>query len=250
MINILVPIGKKSNFFNENEYIFPQSLIEIGDKTIIQLMLENYKTIAEEKRFIFIITKEDCEKFHLDNVLKLLTDYKSKIIILDKPTKGAVCSCLMAIDYIDNEDELIIANSDQLFKININEVITKFRSGVTDCGVISFESVHPRWSFVLKDENNKIVETSEKRPISKEAIAGFYYFSKGKNFVEAAMKSIKRDASIDGNFYIAPIINEMVLENMNLDVYKINKEQYVTLYSPEKIKEYKERIKCNSKEVL
>lgn len=243
MVNILIPIGKKSNFFNKNEFLFPQSLIEINDKTIIQLVIENYETIKDEKRFIFIVSKEECDKYHIDNVLKLLTNYNSKIITLDSPTKGAVCSCLMAIEYIDNEDELIIANSDQIFNLNINNVLNKYREKDSDCGVISFESVHPRWSFVLEDENNKIIETAEKRPISKNAIAGFYYFKNGKSFINASMKSIKRDASIDDNYYIAPIINEMVLDNMNLDILKIDKEEFVTLYSPDKIKEYKDKLK-------
>lgn len=245
MVNILIPIGKKSHFFNDNEYLFPQSLIEINDKTIIQIVIENYETINEDKRFIFIVGKDECDKFHTNNVLNLITNYNCDIVTLDKPTGGALCSCLMAIDYIDNNDELIIANSDQILNLNINNVLADFRDRNSDCGVISFESVHPRWSFVLEDENNKIIEAAEKRPISKNAIAGFYYFKRGTDFINSAMKSIKRDAKVDGNFYIAPIINEMVLDNMNLNSYKIDKEEYITLYSPDKIKEYKEKIKIN-----
>jgi dTDP-glucose pyrophosphorylase len=235
-------MGKRSNFFKNDEYIFPEQLMEINDKTIIEMVIDNYNKIKEEKRFIFIVNKEECYKYHMDNVLNLITDKKCEIIKLDKLPKGAACSCLLAIDSINNEDELVIANADQIFDIELSEPIDFFRNDKTDSGVICFESIHPRWSFVLCDENNKIIETSEKKPISKNAIAGFYYFKHGKDFVAATMKSIERDANVNGNFYIAPIINEFVLENKNLNIYKIDNSKYDTLYSPEKVEQYKNKL--------
>jgi NDP-sugar pyrophosphorylase family protein len=242
-LNIVIPLAGKSIFFNDSEYIYPKPLIEINNKTMIQLVIENLSLIKSDKRFIFILNRQDCTKYHLDDVLSLLTDKKCDIIVLEKETKGAACSVLMAIDKINNGEPLIIANADQLFDIDLNKVLDTFDKNSVDAGVICFEAVHPRWSFVRLNEKNKIIETAEKRPISKNAIAGFYYFKQGKDFVAAAMGSIRKDANVDGLYYISPTFNELVLSSKNLEIFSIPKEKYHTFYTPQKIKEYEELCK-------
>jgi NDP-sugar pyrophosphorylase family protein len=240
MINILVPLAGKNQFFPESDYPFPKPLIEFNGKTMIEHLINNFNSIKKDKQFIFIVNSEDCKKYHLDNVLNILTENRCKIIKLDNETKGAACSAMMAVEYIDNDTSLIISNADQIFDIDLEEVINKFED--SDAGVITFESIHPRWSYVKINENNKVSETAEKRPISKNAIAGFYYFKKGEDFMIASSKMIKKDSNVNGFYYVSPSLNEMVLDNKNITVFKIDNDKYHTFYTPQKIKEY-ERIK-------
>lgn len=242
MINILIPLAGKNQFFPEAEYPFPKPLIEFNGKTMIEHIMDNFSSIQKEKQFIFIVNSEDCKKYHLDNVLNILTNQTCKIIKLDNETKGAACSAMMAVEYIDNETPLIISNADQLFDIDLDEVILSFNN--RDAGVITFESIHPRWSYVRLDNENKVTETAEKRPISKSAIAGFYYFKKGSDFITSSSKMIKKDASVNGLYYIAPTLNEMVLENKTISIFKIENDKYHTFYTPQKIKEYERLISC------
>jgi dTDP-glucose pyrophosphorylase len=242
MINILIPLGGKSHFFDNDEYPFPKPLIEINGKSMIEMVIENLNRIKEESRFIFVVKTEDCNRYHLDNVLNLLTDGKCVIIKLGGETKGAVCSALMSIEHINNQERLIISNGDQIINHDLNEILAHFENKNLDAGVVCFTSVHPKWSYVRLDENNKIVETAEKRPLSKNAIAGFYYFKHGSDFVKSAMKSIEKDSNVDGLYYIAPTLNEMVLENKNLEIFKIDNSQYHSFYSPQKIKEYENQF--------
>lgn len=240
MINILIPLAGSNQFFNEIEYPYPKPLIEINNKTMIEHVIENFDSIKEEKQFIFIVNNEDCKKYHLDNVLNLLTDSRCKIIKIDNQTKGAACSAMMAIGYINNDDKLIIANSDQLFDDNLGNIISEFKD--IDGGVITFNSIHPRWSYARIDENNNIVETAEKRPLSKNAIAGLFYFRMGKDFISSAMSMIQKDASVNDLYYISPTLNEMVLQNKKMIICKIDNNKYHTFYTPQKIQEY-ERLK-------
>lgn len=242
MINILIPLAGKNQFFSESEYPFPKPLIEFNGKTMIEHIIDNFSTIQKEKQFIFILNSEDCKKYHLDNVLNILTNHTCKIIKLDNETKGAACSAMMAVEYINNDTPLIISNADQLFDICLDEVINSFES--SDAGVITFESIHPRWSYVRLNSENKITETAEKRPISKSAIAGFYYFKNGKDFINSSSKMIKKDASVNGLYYIAPTLNEMVLENKTISIFQIENSKYHTFYTPQKIKEYERLMSC------
>jgi len=239
MINILFPMGGKSVFFEG--YHFPKPLIEILGKSMIQTVVENFNAIEEEKRFIFVVNGSDCTKFHLDSVLNIITNGKAVIIKLSGETKGAACSLLMAIEHINNDDPLVIANSDQLIESGLKESVSYFRDSDADAGVICIETVHPRWSYARLNDEGKVIETAEKRPLSKYAIAGFYYFKHGKDFVQAAMGSIMKDNNVGGSYYIAPTLNELVLKNKNIQVFKIDNENFHTFYTPQKIKEYEQK---------
>ncbi len=242
MINILIPLAGANQFFNESEYPYPKPLIEINNKTMIEHVIENYNSIKIEKQFIFIVNSEDCKKYHLDNILNLLTNYTCKIIRIDNATKGAACSAMMAIEYINNDIPLIIANADQIFDDSLEDIISNFKD--VDGGVVSFDSIHPRWSYARVDDVNNIIEMAEKRPLSKHAIAGFYYFKNGRDFINSAMSMIQKDASINGLYYISPTFNEMVLQNKKLIIVKIDNDKYHTFYTPQKIQEYERLVQC------
>jgi len=240
MINILIPIAGKSQFFSESEYPFPKPLIEIGQKTMIEHVINNLGSIDPKVQFIFVLNAADCRKYHLDSTLNIITCHKCKIIRLENETRGAACSALMAISHIANDKPLIIANSDQIFEGSLKDLVASFKD--SDAGVMTFESVHPRWSYVRLNENQQVVETAEKRPISKNAIAGLYYFRHGRDFVDSAMRMIQKDSSVNGSFYISPTLNEMILMGKKITTIKVDAEKYHTFYTPQKIKEYEAQL--------
>lgn len=241
MLNILVPLSVQSMFFESSDYPFPKPLIEIDGKPMIQHLVENLSTIAGEKRFIFVLRDEDCSRYHLDSTVRLLAGNDSIIIRLLNQTKGAACSALLAIDHIGNDEPLLIVNGDQVFDLDLNLLLTRFRTMGSDAGCLTFDSVHPRWSYVRLEGEHDIVETAEKHPISRHAIAGFYYFARGADFVLAAQHSIRKDTSVDDVYYIAPVLNELVLLNRKLTALSIPNAAYHTFYSPKKIEEYEAR---------
>lgn len=245
MINVLIPMAGKTQYFPEAEFPFPKPLIEIGSKTMIERVVENLATAAEEVQFIFVITSEDCRKFHLDSTLNIITNGCGHIVRLDRETRGSACSALMAIDYIANEIPLLIANSDQLFEIPVAELIADFHA--VDSGIVGFDSVHPRWSYARVDERGKVVETAEKRPLSRHAIAGLYYFRRGQDFVDAAMQMIRKDENVSGSYYIAPVLNQMILAGKSIRMHKVDKSQYHTFYTPNKLNDYEKRFESSRK---
>lgn len=246
MLNILVPLAGGSVFFDQSEYVYPKPLIEVNGKTMIERFVENLNKISEEKKFIFVLNSSDCDKFHLDQILKLLTSSQCIIIKLNNETKGAACSALMALEYINNDDALIISNADQIIDHNLDEAIQYFNREQFDAATLCFESVHPRWSFVKLNDAGYVIETTEKRPISKMAIAGFYYYKHGRSFVQSAMKSIEKGSSIDNKYYISPTFNEMILENKKIGIYTLDSACYHTFYSPQKLKEYESLLSQKS----
>ena len=240
MLNILIPMAGPVKF-NEDEFQYPKPLIEINGKPMIELAIESFQSIKQEKRFIFLVNNSDCKSFYLDSVLQLLTNSECEIIKIDKPTRGAACTALLAIEHINNSDPLIISNGDHIIDYDLNVVIDYFQKRKVDAGTICFESVHPKWSFVRVDKDGKIVEAAEKRPLSKNAIAGFYYFRQGKDFVSGAMNTIQKDVNVGGNYFVAPVLNELILKDMNLEIFSIPASSYHNFYSSHMIKEYESK---------
>lgn len=238
MINILLPAMGTSAFFKDA--YFPKPLTEINGKTMLEMVIDDYKNL-EPKNYIFVFHDEDCKKFHIDASVKILTS-ASQVIRLHNQTAGALCTCLMAIDYVNDDTPLIIANSDQMITVDYREVVKHFNKIGADAGVITFPNIHPRWSYARINEG-EVVEVAEKRPLSKNAIAGFYYYKHGKDFVEVAKKALLKQNNLDGKYYISASINELILMGKKVGYYEISKEQYKSFYSPAKIKEYEESIK-------
>ena len=236
-MKVLIPIAGKSSFFDDKNSPFSKPLVEIKGKSMIQHVIENLSSINDDFEFIFIVNSEDCKKFHLHNILRLLSE-KCSVVKVNEETKGALCSILLGIKHINSKEELIICNGDQIIDCDFNEVLSSFRKKESDVGLITFNSVHPRWSYIRYDDDKNVVETAEKRPLSKRAIAGFYYFRQGLDFIKGAMKSIQKGSDINGMYYIAPSINQLILKNKKITAFEIVSEKYQSFYSPQKIREY------------
>lgn len=234
MINVLIPAMGKSLFFKES--FFPKPVIDVAGETMLERVVKNYNSL-NQKKFVFIFDRKDCAEFHLDESAGLLTEPNSDVLILENETAGALCSCLMAIEKIDLDSPLFISNCDQVIDINYQKVFEYFNDKNADAGVIIFNSIHPRWSYA-RIKNGEVVEVAEKRPLSKNAIAGFYYYRKARDFITSAEKAVLKDENYNGKYYISSTMNEIILMGGKVVPYEIQALQYHSFYSPEKIKEY------------
>lgn len=236
MLNIIIPMAGPSDEFSKAGYMYPKPLIDVQGKPLIQYVLDNLEGLDTPKRFVFVVRDEDCRKYHIDNTLRLLTD-DCQIIKLSSKTKGALCTVLMSIDEIPEDDEILILNSDQVLDIDYNKALKKFRDENADSGLVTFNSVHPRWSYA-RFHGQEVVQTAEKNPISKNAIAGFYYFKKAADFFQSAFKTIMFHDNLDGIYFISPVINQFVLANKVNRYHEIDSSRYHSFYSPQKVKEF------------
>ena len=242
MINVLMPLSGGSRFFDSEEYFYPKMLIEIQGKPMVQHAIENLQTLHKDLNFIFVVKRSDCTKFHLDDTLRLLANSDCKIIMLDHETKGAACSALMAIDEINSDHPLIISNFDQIIDSDLAALYSDLEASNADAGCLVFDTTHPRWSFVLLDDGGFVVETAEKRPLSRNAIAGFYYYKHGKDFVGAAQSMIRKLCSNSETFFVSPTFNELILKNKKIKALRIPNEKYHSFYTPQKIEEYEKSL--------
>ena len=153
-------------------------------------------------------------------------------------TQGAACTALLAKEYIDNDEDLLIANSDQFIEYE-SENFNAFKNMTdVDSMVFAFNDVHPKWSFVKTNSRGYVTEVAEKKPISDIATCGIYWYRKGSDFVKYAENMIKKDIRVNDEFYIAPVYNELIKDGKTLIPFYVH--EMWGLGTPEDLKRYLE----------
>ena len=211
-LNILIPMAGAGSRFQEAGYIFPKPLIEINNKPMIQIVLESLNV---DGNFIFIVQKEHQKKYNINSVLKILKP-NCKIIELDQITEGAACTTLLAKKHINNNNPLLIANSDQFIKWDSIKSMYNFTSKKIDGSILTFEAIHPKWSYAKVDKNNLVSEVAEKKVISKNATVGVYFWKKGNDYVKYAEQMIKKNIRVNNEFYVCPVFNEAISDKKRI----------------------------------
>ena len=236
-MNVLIPMAGAGKRFFDAGYIFPKPLIEVDNKPMIQWVLESLNLKAN---YIFIIQREHQKKYNIQSVLKILQP-NCKIIELDQITEGAACTTLLAKKYINNTNPLIIANSDQYISWNSSKAIYDFNSKNLDGAILTFEAIHPKWSYEKCDEDGFVSEVAEKKVISKNATVGVYYWKHGSDYIKSAEEMIKKNIRVNNEFYVCPVYNEFISKNKKVKIHNVDKMW--GLGTPEDLNNFIRKIK-------
>jgi dTDP-glucose pyrophosphorylase len=218
-MNILIPMAGAGSRFSKAGYTFPKPLINVRNKPMIQVVMENLNVDAN---FIYVVQKEHYDKYNLESVLNVITPDCS-IIQIEGITEGACCTTLLAEELIDNDNPLLIANSDQFVEWESGEFFHSMNAPNVDGGILTFENTHPKWSYVKVDEQGNVCELKEKEVISNTATVGIYYWTKGSDYVKYSHKMIEKDIRVNGEFYVAPVYNEAIEDGHKIKIYNIDK---------------------------
>ena len=237
MINIVFTMASE-DLFEQGGKKIPLQLFEINGRPLISYIIESFSNVKGIKRFIFIINASHADRFALEKTLKLLCPKKSLVLTVGK-TKGALCTVMLAADFID-ANELLVVNSDQLI-LNIDVLLEKFKKSKCEAGVLSFKSTLKRWAYGLI-RNEKLLESFVRNPTSSNALAGFFYFKNGIDFLINAKKTIKNSWTTDGLFYVPSVLNQFILDANTINAIKIDEEHILNLYSKDMINKNRKNL--------
>ena len=205
--------------FEEAGYTFPKPLIDVNGKPMIQVVVENINIDAQH---IFIVQESHYEKYNLKETLNLISP-NCEIVKVNGITEGAACTTLLAEQYINNDQPLVMANSDQFVEWDSNEFMYSMVADEIDGGILSFNSTHPKWSFAKLDEDGFVSEVAEKKPISDIATVGIYYWKKGSDYVKYAKQMINNNIRVNNEFYVCPVFNEAINDGKKIKTFHIDK---------------------------
>jgi HAD superfamily hydrolase (TIGR01509 family) len=239
-INVVIPMAGYGSRFSKAGYTLPKPLIDVNGNPMISLVIENLVKIKElcmNVNFIFLVQKEHVLKYNISDKLYSIVKKLGyinpidfiKIIEVDGVTQGAACTVLLASEYINNNERLIIANSDQFVEWNPFDFLMNAQK--SDACISCFKGSGTKWSYAKIDENKHVTNVAEKVQISNLATTGIYFWKRGSDFIKYANQMISKNVRTNNEFYVCPVFNEAIEDGLKVGVHMCDK--FHSLGTPE-----------------
>lgn len=213
-MNILIPMAGAGSRFQKAGYKNPKPLIDVCGKPMIRRVVDN---LSFDGKHIFIVQKEHRGKFNLEEIL---SGVDSEIVEIDGITEGAACTTLCAKALIDNDEPLIIANSDQFVYWDPDAFIASLDG--LDASMLTFTATESKWSFAEVGDDGLVKRVAEKDPISDVATVGVYWWRHGSDYVLFAEEMISKNIRVNNEFYVCPVFNEAIAAGKKVGVHSVS----------------------------
>jgi dTDP-glucose pyrophosphorylase len=228
--------------FPRDTYKIPKPLIQIDGIPMIQRAVES---LGLNGTYHFVIRKDS----YYDQVCTILHSIfnSPKIISVDETTEGPASSCLLFKDYIDNEDELVIANCDQIMWWDSDLFLTNARYYKYDGLIVTYTTNTTKNSYARINRNGFVQEIKEKQVISDISLNGIHYWRKGKYFVQSTEEMIlNNDRAPNGEFYVGPSYNYMIKNGLKVGIHHIPNYQHNSVGVPDDLQKFLNLLKSQN----
>jgi dTDP-glucose pyrophosphorylase len=234
-VSTLVLAAGGSKPYEDAGYPYPKELAELDGQPLIEHVLTRLGSLTREPLVVVVDSHAD-KKFCIADVVRLVVPTAASIRA--GATSGALCSALLAIGDIRLDQDLLIVNGDQFLDVELDQIVADWRRSDLDAATVVFDATHPRWSYVRVDADGLVVEAAEKRPISRLATAGTYWFRRATDFFDAAQTMILQSAAHGEAFFICPALNELVLAGKRIGITRIERDAYHSFKYPDELEDY------------
>lgn len=214
MVQLVIPMGGHGSRFAEAGYTEPKPFLPLFGKKMIEVVIENL--IGPSATSIVLIAREDhrsrLEEIS-DNIREINGDgghLRLEIFYLNEISLGPADSVRQAAKYLDNDQPVIVANSDQYVLGGVAELYSHLLGGHNEHALLVLEDSDPKWSFARIDELDYVTEVREKEPISRFATAGIYGFASGRSLLEGIEKMDKAGDLTNNELYVGPVYNYLL----------------------------------------
>lgn len=239
-LHIIMPMAGEGSRFAKAGWTTPKPLIELQGVPLFQRAIGSVAIEGVEMKYSFIVRQEHIDKQHIDSLIKAILP-ESQVFSVQKTTRGAVETCLVAEEAIDDEDAVVVMDCDLEFRsVRYNELVAKALSlpiSEADGGaLVSFDSDNPRYSYAQIDDEGRVLRTAEKEPISTHALCGAYFFGSGMDFKRIAHQLLEDGTHGKPEFYVSLLYNYLLAEGKIVRLATM--EEYYSYGTPEELLQY------------
>lgn len=201
-------------------YAKPKPLLPVLGHEMIRLVIANLRPRALPHRFVFVCLQEQLDAYPLAAMLASWAG-DAGIVAVPGVTSGAAATVLAAREHLDPDEPLMIANCDQLVDTPLDRYLDRMTEDDLDGLIMTMPADDPKWSFVRRGPSGLVDEVAEKRVISREATVGIYNFRRGGDFCCAADAMMAKRIQTNGEYYVAPVYNELIQAGMRIGAYEL-----------------------------
>jgi HAD superfamily hydrolase (TIGR01509 family) len=217
-LNVVIPMAGLGSRFQKAGYTISKPFLPVFGKPMFEWVISNIipESIRPYANIHLIIRKEQLSEFKAHN----MNNYQLHTV--DTLTEGAACTVLTVKEYINTDEPLVIANSDQYVEWNADNFYRCLTHPEYD-GVISTfyqpDTTDLRWSYVTVDSEGLVQNVAEKQFIGPLATTGIYGWKRGSDFVSHAEEMIHKNIRVNNEFYVCPVYNITVEHGRNIRTY-------------------------------
>ncbi len=163
---------------------FPKPLLEVGEKTILDWLVDDIDTSKKIDEYIVISNHKFADHFE-----KWAKTKSQKVTVVDDGTTnnetrlGAVCDIEFAIDKLKLDDDMLVIAGDNVLDFSLTKFIEYAKEKNASAIMRYFEPEDKKLlkcGVVTIDENEKILSMTEKSktPATHWCTPPFYYYTK------------------------------------------------------------------------
>lgn len=239
-LHIIMPMAGEGSRFLKEGWTTPKPLIKLKGVPLFMRAIGSVVVDGAPMKYSFIVRKEHIDSYHIDQQIKAILPV-ANVFYVEKTTRGAVETCLIAEAAISDEDSIVVMDCDLEFrsksyiqgiKYILEQPIEKVNGGM----LVSFESTEPRYSYAEVNDNMIVKRTAEKEVISNHALCGAYFFSSANGFLKAAHRLLNEPVFTKPEYYVSLLYNYLLA---NGEIVRLaTMEEYYSYGTPEELKRY------------
>lgn len=193
--------------------LVPKPLLRLRDKTLLEWSLESLDLLPTDE-LVIITQKKDKVAASLSAKISNMFFYTNvHFLEIEAITSGQLETALLAQDYIEQCDSLVVFNCDTFFRSN--ELQKMQASGQWDGIIPCSNEPGDSWSFCLVGKDGKVEKVTEKERISNSASVGYYYFKDAKKFINKTKEYLK-GLDKKNECYVAPFYNLLLKDGLKI----------------------------------
>ena len=219
-------------------------LVPVFGKPIIEYIVEKFSL---KDNFIFICREEHLinKELNLRNYLNSIAP-NTTILSVENHKLGPVHSLIQIEEYIDPDEELIVNYCDFDWRWNFKNFKKWLAEEKPDAALCVYSGFQPHYinpapyAHTRNDQHN-VLEIREKKSFTnyreeEPAASGTFYFSSGKLLLDSCKWLVKRDETINGEFYVSLLFNFFPSKGMRTLAYFI--KHFMQWGTPQDLEEY------------
>lgn len=210
-MTFVIPMAGRGERFMTAGFTVPKMLIEAHGKTLLQWSIDSLPLHLATK-MLFIGLRSHESEHHLSELIRNWYGTAVPEILfhwLEEGTRGQAQTVLACKHLIPPGEPLLIFNIDTAF---ISTSLASAMENEDNDGVLGgFRSRERRFSFAHVGGDGVVERIVEKEAISDCALTGLYFCRSAHEFLKAAESAVLHDATVNGEFYVAPILNDLVV---------------------------------------
>ncbi len=221
-MKVVVPMAGRGSRFSERGISTPKPLIPVGgNHPMVWWALHSLADVSYS-HIIFIALQEHDDQYAIADQLRAIMQSRGNtaqidVLLLPDVTAGQLCTVLEARQWIDTDEDVLVANCDTYI---VSDLGAHIAGKPADChGIIStVNAPGDRWSFARTDTSGRVVEVAEKVRISDHASTGYYYFSNGRELCALGDAMIAAGETTRGEYYVIPVYQKMIARGWRVDI--------------------------------